>query len=87
MINQVLAAIKRFLDDDVMDAVEFSIWLEDVLCEEYEVMEAEHAEITEILNEDLPDICAAYERGDNIVEFKERIQSEYERVIELYSEG
>ena len=83
MMNRILEMIKAFLDEDVTDATDFSVELEDALCDGYDAMVEENPEVTEILNEELPDICAAYELGDDIEEFKEKVKAEYEKAIKM----
>ena len=82
-MNKILEMIKEFLNADVADATDFSVELEDALCDHYDEMTAEHPEVAEILNEELPDICAAYELGDDIEAFKEKVKAEYEKAIKM----
>lgn len=44
-------------------------------------MAAENQIATDILNDELPDICAGYECGADIETFKSKIKAEYERVL------
>lgn len=81
MMNRIFGMIEEFLKSNTTDATDFSVELEDALCDEYDAMAAEHYEVAEILNEELPDICAAYELGDNIEEFKGKIKKEYEKAL------
>jgi len=45
------------------NSLDFSLYLEDFLCDNYDEMYKENAEVTEFLNEDLPDICAEMNLG------------------------
>ena len=82
-MNKILEMIKEFLETDTTDATRFSIDLEDALYDNYDEMMDENPEVTEVLNEELPDICAAYELGEDIEEFKKRIKKEYEKALVL----
>lgn len=43
----------------------------------------ENPAVTFFLNEDLPDICAGYELGMNIEEFKASIRHNYDKAIQI----
>ena len=45
------------------NSLDFSLYLEDFLCDNYDEMYKENAEVTEFLNEGLPDICAEMNLG------------------------
>ena len=62
MIDEVLGMIQKFLDGKY-DLMEFSYDLPDFLVEHYDEMYAEDAASTEILNDNIPEICADYEEG------------------------
>lgn len=81
-MDEILTMIKIFLDADIYDATDFSIELEDALCEKYDELVSENQRAAGILNEELPDICAGYEIGNDIGEFKAKIKVEYEKVLE-----
>lgn len=76
--------IKVFLDNTPEDIYEFSIILEDALVDEYDAMHAEQPRATEILADEIPDICATAEPGmtlEEIKEFKRKIRNEYEKTM------
>lgn len=79
MIDEVLGMIQKFLDGKY-DLMEFSYDLPDFLVEHYDEMYAEDAASTEILNDNIPEICADYEEGYPPEDFKQRIRTEYERI-------
>ena len=83
MIEQLLAKIENFLNDRNADALKFSIEVEDYLLEAYDDMMKEDAVVTYLMNEKLPDICAAYEVGIDILEFKRQIEAEYKLILQL----
>lgn len=84
MITKVLTNIKEYIERPV-DSFNFSIELEDYLCENYDVMRIENAEVTDFLNETLPDICASY-KEDNEKEFVKAITKQYELAIQMCNE-
>lgn len=77
---EVHEMIRAFLDDEY-DPLAFSFDLPFCLCEYYDDMYAENPTITEILNEELPEICADYERGFDSAPFMEAVKREYERAL------
>lgn len=83
MVDAILQFIKEFLENKNVDAVEFSIQLEDMLCDNYYVMLEENLAVTTILNEELPEICAACEQDADVCEFKAKIKSEYMRALDV----
>ena len=83
MISKILDKIKKYLENPT-DSYAFSIELEDDLCENYYEMRNENAEITDFLNETLPDICAFY-NDDNEKKFIESITKQYELTIQMYN--
>ena len=54
----------------------FAFYVQDYLCDNYDEMHKENAEITEFLNEDLPEITDIAEYGDDKrnEEFKRRLR-------------
>jgi len=82
-MNEILEMIRAFLQSDSEDATEFSVKLEDALCNQYDQMMKENKEATEILNDELPEICADYEPGKNVQEFKDKIRAEFEKALRL----
>ena len=87
MIKQLLDKIAEFLNDRDADAFGFSIEVEDYLIEAYDKMMKEDAAVTYLMNENLPDICAAYEVGMDISEFKRQIEAEYNLILQLLQKG
>ena len=83
MIHEILTIMQTFLMEETNDATDFSIKLEDMLFDYYEEMHNENLVVTEFLNEDLPDICAGYELGNDIDEFKAAIKNIYDIAIQL----
>lgn len=79
-MNKALEMIKTFIDGK-MEPMEFSFALPDLLIEEYDSMMEENQEATEILNDELPDICADYEPGMNPDAFRKKVKAEYEKAI------
>lgn len=63
------------------DALEFSLDLEDYLVIHYDEMYAENPAATLALNEELPEICADYERGADPAPFMAAVKREYERAL------
>ncbi|MEF9917160.1 MAG: hypothetical protein RR746_07335, partial [Lachnospiraceae bacterium] len=69
------------------DIYEFSIIAEDWLAGKYDSLYKEQPEAIEILEEEVPDICASAEPGmtkDEIEEFKRKLQAEYNRAMTGY---
>lgn len=87
MIKQLLDKIEEFLNDRDADALGFSIEVEDYLVEAYDKMMKEDAAVTYLMNENLPDICASYEVGMDISEFKTQIEAEYNLILQLLQKG
>ena len=83
MIQKVLNKIKDYIEGEA-SSYDFSIELEDLLFSNYEEMKKENCEITEFLNEDLPDICASYDE-ENETEFRKQIKQQYKTVLKMYS--
>lgn len=85
VVTEILEYINVFLQADVdsEDAVEFSIRLEDMLCDRYDEMKATNPFATKLLNENLPDLCADCEEGMDVSLFKERIKKEMDVVAVL----
>ena len=73
----------RNLLEGKYDLMCFSYDLPYFLVEHYDEMYAENSMITEILNDNIPEICADYEEGYPTEDFKQRIRAEYERVLAI----
>lgn len=82
-MNEALEMIKSFLEDDGEDAVSFSIALENYLCDSYDVIAKENPEVADALCEELPEICASFETGADVNEFKKKIRTEYRKALAL----
>lgn len=84
MFNKIMDYIKEFLDNTPSDIYDFSDELEGLLVAHYDEMHKEQPRATEILNEEVPDICASGEPGmtpNEIKEFKEELQKEYDKAM------
>lgn len=68
------------------DSLDFSMYLEDFLIENYDNMTTENARVTEILNEEIPEICATMEPGMNDHEFLKLLEIECEKAKKEYYE-
>ena len=81
ILGEIALALER---KHVLNSEEFSMYLEDYLCDNYDKMYLENSEITKMLNEEIPEICASMEPGldDNI--FIENLKLEYEKANELF---
>ena len=77
---EVHEMIREFLDGEY-EPFGFSFDLPYCLCEYYDDMYAENPTVTEILNEELPEICADYEPGFDSAPFMEAVKREYERAL------
>lgn len=53
------------------------------MCDHYDEVYLENAEITELINEKNPDICAIMEPNSKDEEFKRLLKAEYEKVLKL----
>ena len=79
-LNEVLEMFEQFFAGEY-DPVVFSVDLPDCLCAYYDEMFAAAPKLTEILNEELPEICADYEPGFDVEAFKKNVRAEYERAL------
>ena len=82
MIDEALNMVRHLLDGEY-DLMAFSYDLPDFLVEHYDDMYAENSTVTEILNDNIPEVCADYEEGYPPEDFKQRIRAEYERVLAI----
>ncbi len=67
MIQRALDMMKRFLNHEI-EQFSFSINMEKFLVDHYDEMYQENPGLTEFLNEELPDICATGEPGEDFPE-------------------
>lgn len=85
MIKKVLNAIESYLSGLYVEDESYPFYLElekELLFDNYDEMYKENKEVTELLNEEIPDICAAV--GEiNIDEFKRLLRIEYEKALKL----
>lgn len=82
MFEKWMNYIKEFLENTPKDIYEFSVILEDALCDDYDAMYAEQPEATKVLAEEVPDICASAEPGmkpNEIENFKRKLMVEYKK--------
>lgn len=84
MFEKIMNYIKDFLDNTPEDIYDFSCDLEGMLVRHYDEMHTEQPKATEILNEEMPDICASGEPGmtqEEIEEFRRQLRIEYEKAL------
>lgn len=84
MFDKIMRYIRDFLDNTSKDIYEFSIILEDALVDDYDAMHQEQPKATEILADEVPDICASAEPGmkpEEIEVFKKLLKVEYEKAL------
>lgn len=84
MFDKLQNMIEDFLENTPEDIFEFSIILEDMLCDDYDALYAEQPEATKILEKKVPDICATGEPGmepEEIEKFKKDLRAEYEKAL------
>lgn len=88
----VLTMMAIFLDGKI-DAEDFSFTFPDVLTEQWDEIEKENQQLAQLLNEDMPDICANYEPEEqarsqrseylNETQFKKRVETIYKEALKL----
>lgn len=84
MFKKMMNYIKNFLDNTPSDIYDFSCDLEGLLIVHYDKMHDEQPRATEILNDEVPYICATGEPGmskDEIEEFKQKLKIEYDKAM------
>jgi hypothetical protein len=88
MIEHVLNAIKLYLAGKYPEKEDYPFYLElenELLFDNYDEMYKENKEVTEFLNEEIPDLCAAV--GEiSIDDFKRRLKEEYTIAVKLYNQ-
>lgn len=87
MIEKVLNIIKTYLDGRYDEDKDYPFHLElehELLFVNYDEMHKENKEVTELLNEEIPDICAMVGEID-IDEFKRLLEVEYSKAVKLYN--
>ena len=75
-IDRLFAMLERFLAGEY-DALKFSHDAPDFLAEHYDEIQAESNKACLYLNDELPDACDIYERGDNPNELMKKIEKIY----------
>jgi hypothetical protein len=89
MIKHVLDTINEYLSGKYTGNKTYPFYLElekELLYDNYEEMYKENKEITEFLNEEIPELCAMVSDEIGIDEFKKRLKVEYLKALELYKE-
>jgi len=84
MFNELRNMIEDFLINTPADIYEFSIILEDMLCDDYDTLYAEQPKAVLLLAQEVPYICASAEPGMNpkeIEDFKQKLKIEYEKAL------
>ena len=82
--ERVTAQLRRMLEQFISgqyDPLDFSYDFPDDLCNVFDEVEKEDPRIAEILDDNLPEICAEYERGMDPQPFIDAVRKEYERAF------
>lgn len=79
-MNELKKMIEDFLNGEY-DALDFSYDLPDFLMEHHKRLEAEAPNVYRALADELPDICAAFERGADPGPFVQAVRDEYEKAM------
>lgn len=85
-MDEIRLFVENFLNDEVTDdeVTDFAIELSERLIMEESHLEEESPQANAILQKELPDICEAWEPGNSIEEFKERIKAACARAVLEY---
>lgn len=87
MIKKVFDSIELYLAGNYKEKENYPFYLElekELLFDNYDEMYKENSKVTELLNEEIPDICSMVgEIGIN--EFKRLLKIEYIKAKELYN--
>lgn len=87
MIKKILDEIELILEGKhELNSLDFSYYLEEYLIEHYDRMYKENSLVTELLNEELPEICAIMEPGLDDTEFIKLLKNEYDIAVKQYYE-
>lgn len=87
MIKKVLDIIESYLSGQYKEKENYPFYLElekELLFDNYDEMYREDPKITELLNDEIPDICAMVGEID-INEFRKLLKIEYLKAKELYN--
>ena len=76
MLKETYEMMKKLVQGDY-DPLAFSCDFPGFLCDIYDAMKAENPYATDVLNENMPDICAEYERGQDPSSFIEKVNLQY----------
>jgi len=79
-MNELLTMIKNFIEGNY-NALSFSHDAPDYLIKHYDEIEAVDAEKAAVLNDELPDICDVFERGDDPEKLRAKIRALYEKLV------
>ena len=85
MIEKLFNEIELALQNKIsMSVDDFALYVQDYLCDNYDEMYKENAEVTEFLNEDLPDICAEMDLGIDDKPFLDKLSQQLKLAKELF---
>lgn len=76
MFREVFEMMAKLINGEY-DPLVFSYDFPGFLCENYEKLKDENPYALDILNENMPDICADYERGEDPKPFIEKVKHQY----------
>ena len=87
MIKKIINEISLYLSGkSKMNGLDFSFYLEDYLCDNYDQMYEEDPDLTEMLNENIPEICSIMEPGMEDGVFKDKLGEEINKITTLGKE-
>ncbi len=81
-IQQAFEMIEALLRGEY-EPLQFSCDMEDFLCDNASVMEEENAEVNDVLQEEIPDLCSEGEPGFDPTHMIQGIKAEYEKARAL----
>lgn len=67
------------------DPLQFSCDMEQFLFDNFSSMRQESPEVNDVLQEELPEICAEGEPGMDFTDMIEKVEREYKKAKEIYS--
>lgn len=76
MLNEAYNMMNKLINGEY-DPLAFSFDFPGFLCENYEIMKAENPMALAVLNENMPEICDEYERGEDPKQFIEKVKLQY----------
>lgn len=79
-MNELKKMIEDFLTGEY-DALDFSYDLPDFLMEHHKQLETEAPDVYRAFADELPDICASFERGADPAPFVKAVREKYEEVM------